>query len=52
MLATVTKQGKVLTVTTNGRWVFKALDDCFGMDRIREWAKSRGVVLVDPAKVA
>lgn len=34
-----TIHNKVITVTnSDGKVVFHTLDDCFGLDRIRDWA--------------
>lgn len=47
-----TKNGRSITVHAEGQWVFKTLDDCFGMDRVRDWAKKNRVVLAEPGKAA
>lgn len=55
MKATIQKTGAILDVFILTKWqtpilAFSTLDDCFGMDRVREFCQVRGLRVIDPSK--
>ena len=55
MKSTIQKRGQVIDLFILSKWqvtvlAFTTLNDCFGMDRIREYCQVRGVRVVDLKK--
>ncbi len=55
MKATTQKHNQVIDLFILSKWqvpvlAFTTLNDCFGMDRIREYCQTRGVRVVDLKK--
>ena len=42
---TKTPHGFVITVFSGDKTIFQTLDDCFGKDRVRDWARKNKIVV-------